>query len=155
VTIQWHNGKLLFVNGLLAMSPACCCQQGCAEPCSNTGPQDNVNITVSGTCASGCKNAAGEYIGGFTIEGPTTCQWDWYKGSWPSGWVFRLIWDKTTFLWTGRLTYMGGYSDYSYASTGVLVLSCSGGKLSGGFDLAGRAAMMNLDCSGCVAHVSL
>ena len=50
MTIQFKNGKVLFVAGKIAMDPNCCCGAGGAETCCENGVP--TAVTLSG--ATGC-----------------------------------------------------------------------------------------------------
>jgi len=74
-TVQFVNGAILFVGGLMAMDPACCCE---SEPCTDctVAQPDAVG---SATACEGFYDDTYGWVGFSPVGGDGFCEWNWYS----------------------------------------------------------------------------
>jgi hypothetical protein len=77
VGLIFHNGQLLFVDGQLAMSTACCCSGCCSRPAVNSGQPNALPETLTAT---------------FTNVSTCGCA---------DGFVLTLTWSASEGVWIG------------------------------------------------------
>ena len=142
---QLHNGKFLVDAAGFAAHSDCCCVD-----CANcTGASITAVVTVAGACDAFCANAAGtdtelEY---------EPCKWAFHTG------LTLTVWINAGRIYaaiaTAGTTYFGDPTNPSEYKDVTGLVTCSGGNLIGAFALEGFNKGAGLDCSGCVANVTL
>ena len=71
--VQFWDGKVLFVDGKVAMHPDCCC--GCGECITCEGEQPAASVTITG-CNETCDDGSGSYPW-YYFTGNGDCSWNW------------------------------------------------------------------------------
>lgn len=144
MAIQFVDGKILFVDGKIAMHADCCCEDDPCGDCSGTQPSATVTLDVD--CGGDCE-AAGVYTWDqFTSYGTDDCQWFWEKGDW-----FLTIYYSPAFLGGGGWGIQISNKIYNFLIEGVDGPACVAGTLTGEMLVQAGAGG---DCDSCIATVT-
>ena len=142
--VQFWQGKVLFVNGQVAMHERCCC----GDPCANCGSaQPGAVLTRSGSCDPLCAMHEGTYSFASHYDWATECWWDLLNGN---GCLMRITYDKTRKVYTVMVYGNPPNVPARYYIDGATITCNASGQLVGTFQAPGTSF-----CEGCVATITL
>jgi len=162
--VQLWSGKVLLVDGKVAIDPKCCCGVCPCEACGGEQPDAVVSVGTGGSCNTDCcTGAEGTYE--FVSFSAASCCWRWSKpGSTECPGYGWLEW-KLRIRWTGSWEVtIEGWSETDelvcvFSTDDAEGISCnsSSGHLDGQCQVPGldRSGVGYVDCSGCIATVDL
>jgi len=143
-TVQFYNGKVLFVGGKVAMSADCCC--GCPLDCFEPDSQPDLVCSISGLCDAICSRFNATFSFREYSE-PWLCEWVWDLYTAP--YTFFIHIKKENGVW-----YAYGEPCTPTTSWQIITgVSCNKTThfLEGEFDLVCDEVL----CAGCTVHVTL
>jgi hypothetical protein len=119
MAVQFVNGQVLFVGGVVAMDPACCCEEPPA-PCvcpytndegENPAPDFTIGYVFEGQACGGLLEAGGD---GCAWSNGTGC-----NGKSQTIYLSQVIVDGVCMWGIGFLDPNTGNWDYAYKATGL------------------------------------
>ena len=170
--VQFWEGAVLFVGGMMAMDPACCCPPGPGLPCADCGPypQGPVVVSVSGNCTASwvCENAPGTYTLDYDFwcgysEVGSLCEWVFGRGyidEWENEYPYYLFltYNKISKTWSAELIFSSSVpQDLWHAGDENISVICNKTthKLSGTIDLVIIGDLGETICPDCTAQATL